>query len=139
MASKSLVVALVDDDIDCLDLSRGIVEAGGHRAVCYSDCESAVAGMMDDVPDVIVTDLMMTSLDSGFNLARRLKTISGLADVPVIILTAAGSRRGYDFRPTNEADLAAMEVDAFFEKPVVAKRLLAKISELVANRKGAGQ
>ncbi len=136
MATEAPLIALIDDDVDCLELTRQIVEAAGYACVSYSDPETAFREMTEAAPDLIVTDLMMTSIDSGFVLSRHVKQIPALADVPIIILTAVGSRLGYDFRPFSETDLAAMQVDGFLEKPVVAKTLVTKIRELLRASKG---
>jgi len=51
---------------------------------------------------------------------------------PVIIATAVTSQVGLDFRPRTPADLAAMHVDAYFDKPIPPKQLLEKIGALLA-------
>jgi len=128
--SHPLRVAIIDDDIDCLDLTRSILETKGYAVSCYSDPDKALAGMSSDVPDIIITDLMMSTLDSGFALSRHVRQTPALANTPIIVLTAVASKMGYDFRPASESDLTAMQIDALFEKPVDAKALLKKIAEL---------
>jgi CheY-like chemotaxis protein len=73
---------------------------------------------------------MMKALDSGFTLAREVK--SRWARVPVILVTAAASQRGFDFSPRGSEDLAAMNADAFFDKPVAPDQLIAKVRDLLA-------
>jgi DNA-binding response OmpR family regulator len=41
---------------------------------------------------------------------------------------------GLDFRPRSEEETAQMSVDAYFDKPLVPAKLLAKIEELLAAR-----
>ena len=79
----------------------------------------------------MVTDLMMKALDSGFTFARALKADPRTAALPVIIVSAVSSQKGFDFRPRTDADLAAMGADAFFDKPVAPAALLAKVKELL--------
>jgi hypothetical protein len=38
---------------------------------------------------------------------------------------------GLDFRPRTSEDLAAMHVDAYFDKPIPPKQLLDRIAELL--------
>lgn len=73
---------------------------------------------------------MMKALDSGFTLAREVK--SRWPRVPVILVTAAASQRGFDFSPRGSEDLAAMNADAFFDKPVAPDKLIAKVRDLLA-------
>ena len=50
----------------------------------------------------------------------------------MILVTAAASQRGFDFSPRGREDLAAMNADAFFDKPVAPRPLIAKVQELLA-------
>ena len=126
------LIMLVDDDRDFLEINRGLLEARGYRVVCFPDPDEALSAVKRERPDLVVTDLMMKSLDSGFTLARALKGDPALAGIPVILVTAAASQRGFDFNPRTREDLRAMNADAFFDKPVSPLLLIAKIEELLA-------
>ena len=127
---KAKLIMLVDDDWDFLEPNRQLLESLGYRVACFSDPREALRSAEAERPDLIISDLMMKSLDSGFTLAREAK--SRWAGVPVILVTAASSQRGFDFRPRGRDDLQAMNVDAFFDKPVDPAALIAKVQELLA-------
>jgi len=135
MESRQPTIMLVDDDIDFLDLNRHVLERAGYRVVCSVARSEALASLAKEKPDLIITDLMMESLDTGFAFSRQIREDPTFRDIPIIIVTAVGSQLGFDFRPKTQDDLLAMRTDAFFEKPVAAKRLLAKIEELLGPRK----
>jgi CheY-like chemotaxis protein len=126
-------ILCVDDDRDFLDMERRILAGGGYRVACFSDPASALAAMnaAAEIPDLVVTDLMMSALDSGFTLARALKDDPRFAKVPVIIVTAVSRQKGFDFTPKGAGDLLAMGAAAFFDKPVAPQALLAKVKELI--------
>ena len=63
--------------------------------------------MEDEKPDLVITDLMMTSLDSGFLFARAIKEDPRYADIPVIIATSVSSALGLDFRPRTDEERVA--------------------------------
>jgi CheY-like chemotaxis protein len=126
------LIMLVDDDRDFLEINRGLLEARGFRVACFSDPGGALASFKRERPDLVVTDLMMKSLDSGFTLARAIKSEGGAAGIPVILVTAVASQRGFDFNPRTRDELAAMNADAFFDKPVSPEALIAKVEELLA-------
>ncbi len=44
---------------------------------------------------------------------------------------SGGRRSSRDFRPRSEDDLRKMRVDAYFDKPLEARALLAKVAELL--------
>ena len=94
----------------------------------------AEARIATDAPDLVITDLMMTSIDAGFAFAARLKSDPRTAGVPIIISTSVSSALGLNFHPDSADDLAEMNVDAYFDKPIDAQALLAKVAELLGAR-----
>jgi CheY-like chemotaxis protein len=122
------LILLVDDDLDFLEQNRGVLESLGFRVACATDPQVALESR--ERPDLVVSDLMMKNLDSGFSLARAIK--SRWAGTPVILVTAVASQRGFDFNPRTREELGAMNADAFFDKPVDPAALIAKIRELLA-------
>jgi CheY-like chemotaxis protein len=131
MMREAPVIMLVDDDLDFLEINRYVLEARGYRILCFSDPEKALERLALDKPDLVITDLMMNRLDSGFSLSQRIKDDSRFGDIPVVIVTAIGSRRGLDLSPRTAEELAAMHAEAYFEKPLEPETLLAKVEELV--------
>ena len=126
------LILLVDDDRDFLEMNSGILEAQGFQVACFTDTDRAWESMESRRPDLVVTDLMMKSLDSGFFLARRIKSDLRFADLPVIIVTAIAGRRGFDFNPRSQAELDVMGCEAYFDKPVSPDLLIAKVKELLS-------
>ena len=127
-------IYLVDDDRDFLELEKQILAGSGCATVCFSDPTAALAALAGamELPALVVTDLMMSSLDSGFTLALAIKKDPRLASIPVIIVSAVSSQKGFDFHPKSAEELAAMGAAAFFDKPVQPTALLAKVKELLA-------
>ena len=131
MAHHNPVILLVDDDLDFLDMTRSVLEANGYKVQCAQDSVAALEQALKQKPDLIITDLMMDSVDAGFSFARRVRDDALLGRVPMVIVTSASSRLGFDFRPRSPADLAAMKLDAYLDKPVSPDVLLAKVAELL--------
>jgi DNA-binding response OmpR family regulator len=82
-------------------------------------------------PHLVITDLVMKTPDAGFSFARRVREVPQFCGVRVIIVTSVTSAMGMDFRPRTPEDLAAMHADAYFDKPVAPRALLAKMEELL--------
>ncbi|UCB45277.1 MAG: response regulator [Spirochaetota bacterium] len=131
MVNRNHPIIVVDDDPDFCDIYRQIIKKKGYRVICFSNTEHALEKMTEEKPMLVITDLMMSSLDSGFSFAQKIKGNSRFKDVPVIIVTAIGEKRGMDFTPRSKEDLDAMYADAFFAKPISPDMLIAKIEELV--------
>ncbi|HUW61161.1 MAG TPA: response regulator [Candidatus Bathyarchaeia archaeon] len=129
-------IVVLDDDADFLDLYSRMLQRAGYRVRVFSTSAEAMRAILQDPPDLIITDLMMENLDSGFTFSQAVKDDPLLKSVPVIVVTAMTSQRGFDFRPRTQDDLAAMNADAFFEKPVDYDRLTAKVDEILKKKRG---
>lgn len=131
---EAALILIVDDDYDFLEINRLILERAGYRVITAAEPKQALLRMEEEKPDLVITDLMMTSLDSGFYFARTLKEDVRYSDVPVIIATSVSSALGLDFRPRTDEDKAQMHADAYFDKPLESKELLATIAELLGEK-----
>lgn len=131
---KPALILIVDDDYDFLEINRLVLERAGYRVATAVDPAQALRKMAVAKPDLVITDLMMTSLDSGFSFARTIKEDPAYAGTPVILATSVSSALGLDFRPRSDEEQAQMHVDFYFDKPLDPGRLLAKITELLAAR-----
>ncbi len=134
MPEISPLIALVDDDQDFLELQRQALENAGSRVLCFPSPKDALNWMSVEKPDLVVTDLMMSELHSGFSFSRQLKSDERFRDIPVIILTGIAGRLGFDFNPKGPGDLAAMSADAFLEKPILPAALTASVQRLLGRR-----
>ena len=129
-AEKSLIL-IVDDDYDFLEINRFILEGAGYRVVTATNPAEALERVAAEAPQLVITDLMMTSVDAGFTFAAQLKNDPRTAGVPIIISTSVSSQLGLNFRPETDEDLVKMHVDAYFDKPIRGDALLAKVAELL--------
>jgi len=131
VSDRQRLILIVDDDYDFLEINRIILEGAGYRVAEATNPDEARIRIADEVPDLIITDLMMESLDAGFAFSASLKDDPRTADVPIIISTSVTSALGLDFRPRSAEDMAKMRVNAYFDKPIDARALLAKVAELL--------
>ena len=135
-ADKSPLILIVDDDYDFLEINRLVLERAGYRVATAADSGHALRKMGEEKPDLVITDLMMTDLDSGFSFARAIKEDPAYAGTPIIIATSVSAALGMDFRPRTAEERAQMHVDAYFDKPLDTERLLAKVAALLFERSG---
>jgi DNA-binding response OmpR family regulator len=86
-ALKDAHVLIVDDAAANLDLLRDILEPSGCHIYFATTGEMALQVAPHSKPDIILLDVMMPGID-GFETCRRLKAEAGLADTPVVFVTA---------------------------------------------------
>ena len=131
MTGDQALILIVDDDYDFLEINRFILEGAGYRVVTATNPAEAQQRIAEQSPDLVITDLMMTSVDAGFAFSEELKSDPATAGVPIIISTSVSSQLGLNFKPENDADLAKMHVDAYFDKPIAAQALLDTVKGLL--------
>jgi len=125
-------IVVVDDDVDIQAFVRFVLERVHFSVTCHHDSEAAMAAMHTHPPDLIITDLMMKSLDEGFAFAQCVKATPSLASVPVLMMTAASSQRGFNLGPQSKEELKAMHVDAFLNKPLTPRNLVRQVCKLLS-------
>src|SRR5262245_37206144 len=80
-------IMVVDDRTDNRAFLVSLLGYSGHQLVEAEDGEEALAKARDERPDLVITDLLMPTMD-GFEFVRRLRSEAALADVRVIFYTA---------------------------------------------------
>ncbi|UCD56218.1 MAG: response regulator, partial [Candidatus Hydrogenedentota bacterium] len=98
---------------------------------CFADPMEALEQMAKEKPHLVITDLMMKFIDTGFVFSRQIKFDPRFKDIPIILVTAAFSKREFALQPGASGDLEKMGVDAYFDKPVPPSKLLEKVRELL--------
>jgi putative two-component system response regulator len=78
---------LVEDNTSILDVMRDILEAEGYRVSCAANGAEALTLFERDVPDLIVSDVMMPHLD-GFGLLKAVRAHQHGVAVPFLFLSA---------------------------------------------------
>lgn len=133
------MIVLIDDDIDFLEMNRCILEAHGYQVRCFTDPQKALDHIHQERPELVMTDLMMGAFDSGFSVARAIKTDPQFSAIPVLIVSAVSSQLGFDFHPRSRQELQAMSADAFLSKPVEPQVLIETIDDLLTATSGKRQ
>jgi len=81
-------ILIVDDEDDVLDLLTVVFETEGfRRTLVAADGPTALTLAYDEVPDVILLDVMMPEMD-GWQVLRALKVEERTAAIPVAMISA---------------------------------------------------
>jgi DNA-binding response OmpR family regulator len=117
------LVAVVDDDLDILELVSVHLRKAGMKVREFSDVEGFYRFLRQDVPDLIVLDLMLPDSD-GIEVCRFLRRENRFSSVPVIMLTARA----------DEVDRVLgleMGADDYMTKPFSPKELVARVKAVL--------
>lgn len=119
------IILLVDDNNEIVEYLRNIL-SGKFRILTAIDGKIGLDVAIQEVPDVIISDVMMPKMD-GMELCRRLKTDQRTSHIPIILLTA---------KSDDEAQIEGYDkgADIYHLKPFNSKLLVAQIESLLSNR-----
>ena len=82
-------ILIVDDDLDTLKLVGTTLEKQGFIIVAAKDGMETMEIVSQDMPDLIILDIMMPQMD-GYEVTRRLRANPETAHIPIILFTAKG-------------------------------------------------
>lgn len=124
-AENLLTVLLVEDNPDLNDYLKGILSTT-YRVVTTYDGVAALQAAKDEIPDLILSDMMMPRMD-GFTLCEKIRADEATCHIPFVLLTA---------RANIENRLAGLELgaDDYITKPFVVAELTARIKNILAQR-----
>jgi CheY-like chemotaxis protein len=124
-ASPAVTVLFVDDDVDTLFAYALIAREAGMAVEVTRDGDEAIELATVLLPDVIVLDLGLRSLDGldGFEVTRRLRTRGSTSAIPIVIVS------GYDGASVL-AEVRATACNGYMVKPCSADALLDLICSL---------
>ena len=118
-------IAVVDDDIDIANYVKVLLSPYYNVSV-YFDGASALKGMEDEIPDLVISDVVMPGM-SGYELCKALKADLQLSHIPVVLVTAKVAVE-------NQVQGLREGADAYVTKPFQPAYLLALVKSLLDNR-----
>lgn len=119
-------VLIAEDNPDIVEYLRSCLESNYELLITY-DGQAGIARAIEEVPDLIVSDVMMPVKD-GFELCETLKTDERTSHIPIILLTAKADQESRLQGLTRGAD-------AYLAKPFDKDELNVRLEQLLALRR----
>jgi putative two-component system response regulator len=115
-------ILIIDDNPIVRDTLESLLASLDAEVLMAEDGERGLALAQEGRPDVILLDVMMPGID-GFEVCQRVRATPGLAEVPVVMITALDDR---------ESRLKGLRAgaDDFLAKPFDGIELLARIQTI---------
>jgi DNA-binding response OmpR family regulator len=129
MTNQSFTILLVEDEELLRAGVQELLELQGYKVISAPDGRQALAHLENTVFDLIITDLVMPTMD-GVDFVQQLRKTS--PDVPVIVVS--GSTRTIMQRYGIET-IQVPGADASLPKPFKGMDLIAQIEQLLQSRK----
>lgn len=129
MASR---VLLVDDDPQCRLAVKSFLEEDGFQVTEACDGVEALQRVEEEIPDLIVLDVVMPKLD-GWGTLRALGSKEATAHIPILMLTVVGG-------PDSIKEAYDLGCTWFYTKPIVSfdhlRMVIRRILEVTQTGKG---
>lgn len=112
-------ILIIDDDTNNLAIVSALLEEYSYNIYVAEDGESGISRALLTRPDLILLDVLLPGID-GFETCRRLKSIEGTSDIPVIFMTALAE---------TEQKVRGFEAGAvdYITKPLHREEVLARV------------
>ncbi len=120
--TKSILI--VDDEPNIvISLEYVMKNAGFDVAVAY-DGEEALEKVKENVPDLVILDVMMPKLD-GFEVCKKIRENPAWKSVRIVMLTAKG-------RDSEREKGLSFGADDYLTKPFSTRDILQRVKEILA-------
>jgi DNA-binding response OmpR family regulator len=115
---------IVDDDQEITNMFSTYFNKRDFVTEVVDNGENALASTLLFKPDLIILDIMMPKIN-GFDVLDILKNTAKTSYIPIIVITALGSKEDIE-------KAKKLGADAYLEKSTVSlDTILAKINELI--------
>jgi len=122
-------ILVVDDDPIAVRLMKLALEGEGFEVMTSAGALEALRTVQGKLPDLILLDIMMPDVD-GLQVIRHLRSMPGVVDIPVILVTAKA-----------EVDDRIMGLragaDDYIVKPADPREVVARVQAVLARSKRA--
>ena len=131
MTTKANIL-IVDDDPDIRDVLRMILEKAEYRVRSACNAKEAMKLLTEQVPSLLILDVMMTTDTEGLDLMYELKESDEYKEIPVILLTSFLEK----VRTSGPAGFEHIMGETWpakwiFEKPIEPAKLLSQIQDIL--------
>jgi CheY-like chemotaxis protein len=120
-------ILVVDDDPDFVAITKKTLEASGYEVVTATNGEKALAAMREQKPDLVLLDIMMSTILDGLTVSEEMQEDPELKEVPVIMVSSISDTEHAAMFPTE----GYVHMDAWITKPYQPEDLLKKIQRFV--------
>ena len=121
-------ILVVDDDPDFVEATRIVLEQAGHTVVSAASGDESLQVVRKENPDLIILDVIMSSILDGLNVSQQLQEDPDHKDIPIVMVTSIANTDYAELFPTDEY----VHISAFMTKPVQPDQLLSQVNRILA-------
>ena len=130
MTTDRKTILVIDDDPEICEALQEILSDYDYEVLTAQDTTKGAQLIEQRRPDLLILDIMMTTMQEGLDFANKLKEKEGVWGIPILIVSARPPvEKGYGRTIDQDMDWIAAEM--FMEKPVEPEDLIKNVKILL--------
>jgi len=130
MTSHGKTILVIDDDPEICEALQEILSDYDYQVLTAQDTTRGAQLIEQQRPDLLILDIMMSTMQEGLDFATKLKEKEGVWGIPILIVSARPPvEKGYGRTIDQDMDWIAAEI--FMEKPVDPEDLIKNVKILL--------
>jgi len=121
--ARARTILVADDDPECLQRARAVLESEGFRVMTARDGDEALAKLRATPPDLVLLDIIMPHRN-GYQVCRAMRADPALRALPVLFVSVKS-------QPSDRFWAQRVGADGFVAKPFDPAELVCEIVALL--------
>jgi len=120
-------ILIIDDDPDLIEALEIVFNKEGYHVLKAESGKEGLDILTKEIPDLIVLDVMMETIDEGIKVAREIRKNEKFKNLPIIGLSGINNEFPVEVGPDNEL----YPVNIFISKPFLPDKFLKEVKRLI--------
>ena len=116
-------ILIIDDEEDIRKILKMRLEQEGFTIVQANDGDVGAKTAEQEVPDMIIMDIMMPNMD-GYSCLKEVRSLPKTKDIPILMLSGKEEEKVRDL-------FAFQKISGYIEKPFELDDLVVKVREIL--------
>jgi CheY-like chemotaxis protein len=120
-------VLIVDDDPDFVEITSMVLKQHGYGVSSVASGDEALEKMRAARPDILLLDVMMSTVLDGVNVSFKMSEDPELKTIPIVMISSIPDSPNADKFPTDQY----VPISAWITKPINPDKLVRTVQRLI--------
>ena len=102
-------ILIIDDDPDIVEAMKMVLEHNKYDVITADEGELGYKMAKEEMPDLIILDVMMATIDQGFHISYKLKQDEKLKSIPILMVTSISEKTKFKFDRKRDEDFIPVD------------------------------
>jgi CheY-like chemotaxis protein len=126
--AKGHRILIIDDDPIYVKSTKAVLESHGYQVVSAQNGDEGLAQMTQDMPDLVLLDVMMDWVLEGVTVSQEMMSRRELRRVPIIMVTSIRDSEYLGLFPQDQY----LHIDSWLDKPCAPDKLVSEVETTLA-------